>query len=81
MNRKTVKERMTMHNIKLIVLGTLLAISAGAGTTANAAGCYCSVVYYDAAGTVVGIRQPAGCGDPGWGIVTTKSKAYAGCIM
>jgi hypothetical protein len=72
---------MTMRNIKLIVLGALLAASAGTGAATSSAGCYCSVVYYDAAGTVVGIRQPAGCGDPGWGIVTIRSKAYAGCIM
>ncbi|MGH8082119.1 MAG: DUF6289 family protein [Lysobacter sp.] len=70
-----------MHRFKLIVLGTLLAMSAGTGAATASAGCFCSVVYYDAAGTVVGIRQPASCGDPGWGVVTTKSKAYAGCIL
>ncbi|WP_408949836.1 DUF6289 family protein [Lysobacter sp. Hz 25] len=70
-----------MHRFKLIVLGTLLAMSAGAGAASSSAGCFCSVVYYDAAGTVVGIRQPAACGDPGWGVVTNKSKVYAGCVM
>ncbi|MGO1070366.1 DUF6289 family protein [Lysobacter sp. CA199] len=70
-----------MRNIKLIVLGTLLAISASTGAATSSSGCYCSVVYYDSAGTVVGVRQPAGCGDPGWGVETLKSKAYVGCIM
>ncbi|MGO1000186.1 DUF6289 family protein [Lysobacter sp. CA196] len=68
-----------MHRFKLIVLGTLLAMSAG--TASSSAGCFCSVVYYNDAGTVVGIRQPASCGDPGWGVVTNKSKVYAGCVM
>lgn len=70
-----------MHRFKLIVLGTLLAMSASTGAATSSAGCFCSVVYYDNAGTVVGIRQPAGCGDPGWGVTTNKSKVYAGCVM
>ena len=37
-------------------------------------------VHCDHAGNVVGVRM-FGCGDPGWGIVTSKSKAYNGCIM
>ncbi|MGQ4659543.1 DUF6289 family protein [Lysobacter sp. F6437] len=39
-----------------------------------------SVVYYDDAGNVVGVRM-WGCGDPGWGEVTLRSKYYPGCIM
>lgn len=70
-----------MHRFKLIVLGALLALSAGAGAANDSAGCFCSVVYYNEAGTVVGIRQPAACGDTGWGVVTNRSKVYAGCVM
>ncbi|ALN85946.1 DUF6289 family protein [Lysobacter capsici] len=70
-----------MHRFKLIVLGTLLAMSASTGAATNSAGCFCSVVYYNDAGTVVGIRQPAACGDTGWGETTNKSKVYAGCVM
>ncbi|MFC3659638.1 DUF6289 family protein [Luteimonas notoginsengisoli] len=35
---------------------------------------------HDDAGTVVGLRM-WGCGDPGWGVVTSNSRAYNGCIM
>jgi hypothetical protein len=70
-----------MHRFKLIVLGALLALSAGAGAATDSAGCFCSVVYYNDAGTVVGIRQPAACGDTGWGVVTSHSKVHAGCVM
>ncbi|WP_242111590.1 DUF6289 family protein [Luteimonas aquatica] len=70
-----------MQGIKMIVLGALLAVSAGTGAAARVDCCYPgTVVYYDDAGTVVGVRM-YGCGDPGWGIVTLRSKAYNGCIM
>ncbi|MBW8810707.1 MAG: hypothetical protein JF591_18220 [Lysobacter sp.] len=56
-------------------------MSASTGAATSSAGCFCSVVYYNDVGTVVGIRQPAGCGDPGWGVTSNKSKVYAGCVM
>ncbi|MEH6416080.1 DUF6289 family protein [Pseudomonas sp. CGJS7] len=71
-----------MRNIKLMVLGAVLVLSAGAGAATASSGCFCSVVYYDVDGTtVVGISQPAACGDTGWGRATNKSKVYAGCVM
>ncbi len=74
--------KVSMSHAKLIVLGAFLAISASTGAATNAANCCYpgSVVYYDGAGTVVGVRM-FGCGDPGWGIVTSNSKTYNGCIM
>jgi hypothetical protein len=74
--------KIPMRNIRLIALGAFLAIGASAAGAKGDAGCCYpgSVVYYDGAGAVVGVRM-FGCGDPGWGIVTSRSKAYNGCIM
>ncbi len=74
--------KISMRSVRLVALGAFLAIAASAaGAKADADCCYPgSVVYYDDAGTIVGVRM-WGCGDPGWGVVTTRSKAYNGCIM
>jgi len=74
--------KISMRNLRLVALGAFLAIAASAATAKSDAGCCYpgSVVYYDDAGTVVGMRM-WGCGDPGWGVVTSRSKAYNGCIM
>lgn len=61
----------------VVSLGTVAA--AGADDEANC--CYPgSVIYYDEVGAVVGVRM-YGCGDPGWGVVTRRSRAVNGCIM
>lgn len=70
-----------MHRFKLIVLGALLAASAGTGAATASSGCFCSTIYYDAAGKTVGVRQPASCGDTGYGQVTNNYKVVAGCVM
>lgn len=70
-----------MHRIKLIVLGIVVAAAAGTVTAADSAGCFCSTIYYNDAGSVVGVRQPASCGDPGYGEVTKKYKVVAGCVI
>jgi len=71
-----------MNRIKLIALGVLLAASASTGAaTQSAQGCFCSTIYYNDAGAVVGVRQPASCGDTGYGEVTKKYKVVAGCVM
>jgi len=59
----------------LVLSGMAMSTSAGVGAIPSA-----SVVYYDDAGNVVGVRM-WGCGDPGWGEVTLRSKYYPGCIM
>lgn len=71
-----------MHRIKLIALGVLLAASASTGAaTQSAQGCFCSTIYYNDAGDTVGVRQPASCGDTGYGTVTKKYKVVAGCVI
>ena len=74
--------RSWLRNARLVALGAIIAVAAStAGAKADAGCCYPgSVVYYDDAGTVVGLRM-WGCGDPGWGVVTSNSRAYNGCIM
>ncbi|ALN57776.1 MULTISPECIES: DUF6289 family protein [Lysobacter] len=70
-----------MQRFKLIVLGALLAASAGTGAATQTQGCFCSTIYYDDAGNTVGVRQPEACGDPGYGPTTKKYKVVAGCVM
>lgn len=71
-----------MHRIKLIALGALLAAaSASTGAATQSQGCFCSTIYYNDAGAVVGVRQPASCGDTGYGEVTRNYKVVAGCVM
>ncbi|MBN7136155.1 hypothetical protein A7A76_15535 [Lysobacter enzymogenes] len=71
-----------MHRIKLIALGVLLAASASTGAATQSQGCFCSTIYYNDAGTaVVGVRQPASCGDTGYGPTTKNYKVVAGCVM
>lgn len=70
-----------MHRMKLVVLGVLLAASAGTGAATQSAGCFCSTLYYDDAGKLVGVRQPAACGDPGYGPTTRNVRVVAGCVM
>ncbi|MDN3628042.1 DUF6289 family protein [Luteimonas soli] len=74
--------KISMRNLRLVALGAVLAISASAAVADDAANCCYpgSVVYYDEADTIVGVRM-FGCGDPGWGVVTSRSKTYNGCIM
>jgi len=70
-------------NIRLLALGAVLAVAASAAAAKGDADDCCNpgtVVYYDDAGSVVGVRM-WGCGDPGWGEVTSHSKAFNGCIM
>jgi len=69
-------------NIRLVALGAVLAVAASAAAAKGDADCCYpgTVVYYDDAGTVVGVRM-WGCGDPGWGEVTSHSKAFNGCAM
>ena len=77
--------RHSMRAVRLFALAAVIAIGAGTGAaTANDSGQACcypgAVLYYDAAGELVGVRQ-FGCGDPGWGITTTRSRAVNGCVM
>jgi len=74
--------KISMRNMRLVALGAFMAIAAtAAGAKGDAGCCYPgSIVYYDDAGTVVGVRM-WGCGDPGWGEVTSNSKIYNSCIM
>ena len=59
----------------LVLSGMAMSTNAGSSAIPSA-----SVVYYDDAGKVVGVRM-WGCGDPGWGEATLRSKYYPGCIM
>ena len=73
------------RNLKYALLGACLAtglgVAAAAGADDGTDCCYPgSVIYYDEAGSVVGVRM-YGCGDPGWGVVTSRSRAVNGCIM
>lgn len=74
--------KISMRSVRLVALGAVMAIAAStAGAKGDAGCCYPgSMVYYDDAGTVVGLRM-WGCGDPGWGVVTSRSKIYNGCMM
>ena len=67
---------------RLAALGAVMAVAASAAGAKGGDGCCYpgSVVYYDDAGAVVGLRM-WGCGDPGWGEVTSNSRTYNGCIM
>jgi len=74
-----------LRKLKYALLASALVVSLGAAATAGADDeancCYPgSVIYYDEAGAVVGVRM-YGCGDPGWGVVTRRSRAVNGCIM
>ncbi|MGJ4729280.1 DUF6289 family protein [Luteimonas sp. SDU101] len=76
---------MSKRKVKHVLLGACLAaglaVAAAAGAEEDAACCYPgSVIYYDESGSVVGVRM-YGCGDPGWGVVTRRSRAVDGCIM
>lgn len=71
--------------LRLPAVAMCLAVALGAGTANGSEDvtdcCYPgSVIYYDEAGTVVGVRM-YGCGDPGWGIVTRRARAVNGCVM
>lgn len=75
----------TMRSLRLPALAAFLAVALGTGAaTGSEEGTDCcypgSVIYYDEAGTVVGVRM-YGCGDPGWGIVTNRSRVLNGCVM
>ncbi len=75
----------SMRSLKYAMLGACLVaglgVAAGASAEDEANCCYPgSVIYYDEAGAVVGMRM-YGCGDPGWGVVTPRSRAVNGCIM
>ena len=77
--------KIPMQHVRLAALGILLAFAgaSGAAATAGSNGACCypgSVVYYNDAGQVVGVRM-YGCGDPGWGVTTSRSRTYNGCIM
>lgn len=74
--------KISMPRVRLLALGAFLAVSASTGAATTDAGCCYpgSVIYYDQSNNVVGVRM-YGCGDPGWGIVTNRSKTYNGCVM
>ncbi|WP_238346165.1 DUF6289 family protein [Luteimonas saliphila] len=77
--------RISTRSVRLAVLATFLTLSLGVGAATETGGeancCYPgSVIYYDEAGAVVGVRM-YGCGDPGWGVVTPRARAVDGCIM
>lgn len=76
--------KISIRNARPLLLVACLAMSVGAATATDAeddACCYPgSVIYYDEAGAVVGVRM-YGCGDPGWGVVTRRSRTLNGCIM
>lgn len=77
--------RISTRSVRLAVLAAFLTLSMGAGAATESADqancCYPgSVIYYDEAGAVVGVRM-YGCGDPGWGVVTSRARAVNGCIM
>lgn len=65
---------------KTLLLGVLLAAST---STASSAGCFCTVVYQDGAGNIVGIDYPngfpEGCDEQDWGERTGQAKVYYGC--
>lgn len=74
-----------MRRIRFLALGCLLAFGGLAMNTSaevipGLGATSWSVVYYNDAGGVVGVRM-GGCGDPGWGEVTLNSRYYVGCIM
>ena len=75
-----------MRKLKYAMLASCLVVSLGAAATAgaddaDASCCYPgSVIYYDEAGAVVGVRM-FGCGDPGWGVTTPRSRTVNGCVM
>ena len=80
-------KKITIRRTKLLVAVAVLVLGAGTGATAatvtdaTEACCYPgSVMYYDNAGTLVGVRM-FGCGDPGWGITTRRSRTVNGCVM
>ncbi|WP_434947149.1 DUF6289 family protein [Luteimonas sp. SDU82] len=75
----------SMRRVKHALLAACVVVSLGATATAGADEeancCYPgSVIYYDEVGAVVGVRM-YGCGDPGWGVVTRRSRAVNGCVM
>ncbi len=76
--------KLSMQQIRLFALATALALGTGGAATADESTQGCcypgTIYYYDAAGALVGMRLP-GCGDPGWGIVTLRSRAIPGCAM
>lgn len=79
--------KLRMRRIRFLALGCLVALG---GLALNASAqvdlipipgpVSWSVVYYNDSGDVVGVRM-SGCGDPGWGEVTTNSRYYSGCVM
>lgn len=71
-----------MRFTRWFALGCCLALGGVAMTSSASSSAIpsSSVVYYDAAGNVVGVRM-WGCGDPGWGETSTRSKYYPGCVM
>jgi len=77
--------KISMRGMRLAMLAAFLTASIGAGAAVESeSGANCcypgSVIYYDEAGAIVGLRM-YGCGDPGWGIVTPRARAVNGCIM
>ena len=75
----------SMRHLKCAALAACLVVGLGAAAAAGAEEeancCYPgSVIYYDEAGAVVGVRM-FGCGDPGWGVVTRRSRTVNGCVM
>ena len=74
-----------MPNLKCAALAACRVVGLGAAAAAGAeeeAGCCYPgpVVHYDEAGGVIGVRM-FGCGDPGWGVVTRRSRTVNGCVM
>jgi len=70
------------RSVRFLALGCLLALGGLAMNSSAEVNAIpsSSVVYYDDSGNVVGVRM-WGCGDPGWGETTTRSRYYPGCIM
>lgn len=77
--------KQAMRSTRLLALGGLFALSAGfvaatgARESAKPPPIQRSIVYYDDAGAVVGVRR-LNCDEPDWGIVTDHQQNFPGCV-
>lgn len=77
--------KQSMRGTRFLVVGTVLALSAGfiaassATEGARPPPIQRSIVYYDDAGAVAGVRR-LNCKQADWGVVTDHSQVFPGCV-
>lgn len=75
--------KQTIRSDRWLALGGLLVLSAGFVAATNARPpppIQRSIVYYDDAGAVVGVRR-LNCAQADWGIVTDHQQNFPGCVQ